>query len=72
MTNGTLTLNADGGFTYAPNKRFTGSDGFAYTASDGNGGSDTATVAITVGGGGGKSGGGGGGSNNGKGGGKKK
>ena len=69
VTNGTLTLNADGGFTYTPNKRFTGSDGFTYTASDGNAGSNTATVAITVTGGGGKSGGGG---NNGKGGGKKK
>ena len=67
VTNGTLTLSADGGFIYTPNKRFTGSDGFTYIASDGNGGSDTATVAITVSGGGGKSGGG-----NGKGGGKKK
>ncbi len=57
MTNGTLTLNADGGFTYRPNKHFTGSDSFTYVALDGNGGSDTATVAITTG--------------NGKGGGKK-
>ena len=73
VSNGTLNLNSDGSFTYTPNKRFTGSDGFTYGASDGNG-SDTATVAISVtgksGGGGGGSGGGGGG--NGRGGGKKK
>ncbi|MEJ2475810.1 MAG: tandem-95 repeat protein, partial [Desulfobacterales bacterium] len=47
-SNGTLTLNADGSFTYTPNANFNGSDSFTYTVSDGNGGSDTAAVAITV------------------------
>ena len=47
-SNGSLTLNADGSFTYTPNANFNGADSFTYTASDGLGGSDTATVSITV------------------------
>lgn len=47
-TNGTVSLNADGSFTYTPDADFSGIDTFTYTASDGNGGSDTATVTITV------------------------
>ncbi|HUE70877.1 MAG TPA: Ig-like domain-containing protein, partial [Pirellulaceae bacterium] len=46
--NGTLTLNADGSFEYAPNENFNGVDGFSYAASDGTGESDVATVTITV------------------------
>jgi hypothetical protein len=33
-TNGTVALNADGTFTYAPNPGFTGTDTFTYTATD--------------------------------------
>ncbi|MBW7882604.1 MAG: tandem-95 repeat protein [Caldilineaceae bacterium] len=45
---GTLMQNADGSFTYAPNANFCGIDSYTYTISDGNGGSDTATVTIDV------------------------
>lgn len=34
-SNGTLTLNADGSFTYTPNAGFQGKDSFTYNASDG-------------------------------------
>lgn len=47
-SNGILTDNGDGSFTYTPNANFNGTDGFTYTVDDGNGGVDTATVAITV------------------------
>ncbi|MEX7471267.1 Ig-like domain-containing protein, partial [Mycobacterium adipatum] len=47
-TNGTLTLNADGSFTYTPDADFNGADSFTYTATDGTATSDTATVSITV------------------------
>lgn len=40
-----LTLNANGGFTFSPRSNFRGEDSFTYTI---NGGSDTATVTITV------------------------
>ncbi|HMF93192.1 MAG TPA: N,N-dimethylformamidase beta subunit family domain-containing protein [Vicinamibacterales bacterium] len=46
--NGTLTLGADGGFTYQPNPDFFGSDSFTYTVSDGHGGTATGTVNVTV------------------------
>lgn len=46
--NGTLNLNADGSFDYAPAADFTGADGFTYRASDGASNSNTATVTITV------------------------
>jgi glucose/arabinose dehydrogenase len=45
---GSLTLNADGSFTYRPNVGFAGTDSFIYTASDTRGKSDNATVTITV------------------------
>jgi VCBS repeat-containing protein len=47
-TNGLVTVNADGSFTYTPDSGFTGTDTFTYAANDGLGGSDTATVTITV------------------------
>jgi parallel beta-helix repeat protein len=47
-SNGTAAANANGTITYTPNPGFNGSDEFIYTASDGNGGTDTATVSITV------------------------
>ena len=48
VANGTLTLNADGSFTYAPNLNFWGTDTFTYQANDGHGNSAPATVTITV------------------------
>jgi VCBS repeat-containing protein len=45
---GALVLNADGSFTYTPDANFNGTDSFTYRASDGNGGSDVATVTLTV------------------------
>ena len=45
---GTLTLTADGSFSYAPNGNFAGSDSFTYKAHDGTVDSNTVTVAITV------------------------
>jgi regulation of enolase protein 1 (concanavalin A-like superfamily) len=47
-TNGTLTDNLDGTYTYTPNAGFNGEDSFTYTISDASL-SDTATVSITVG-----------------------
>ncbi len=47
-TNGTLALNDDGSFTYIPNADFSGSDSFTYTATDGVGVSNVATVNITI------------------------
>lgn len=46
--NGTVALNANGTVTYAPNVNFYGNDSFSYTVSDGNGGSATATVNLTI------------------------
>jgi VCBS repeat-containing protein len=45
---GTLTLQADGSFTYTPNTNYNGTDSFTYYASDGLASSNTATVTITV------------------------
>ncbi|MDQ4132696.1 MAG: Ig-like domain-containing protein, partial [Actinomycetota bacterium] len=45
--NGTTSL-VGGAVTYTPNANYFGADSFTYTISDGNGGSDTATVTITV------------------------
>jgi len=45
---GTAVDNGDGTITYSPNAGYVGADGFTYTASDGRGGTDTASVAITV------------------------
>ena len=46
--NGTLTLNADGSFTYVPADNFFGEDAFTYRASDGDLQSAVATVLISV------------------------
>ena len=45
---GTLTLNADGSFSYTPERDYNGPDAFTYTVSDGSFTSNTATVALTV------------------------
>jgi large repetitive protein len=47
-SNGALTLNADGSFTYTPVATFSGVDSFTYKASDGQASSAPATVTITV------------------------
>ena len=48
-TNGSLTLNDDGSFTYTPNTNFFGVDGFTYQLSDGTATSALpGVVAITV------------------------
>ncbi|TLM66684.1 MAG: tandem-95 repeat protein, partial [Actinobacteria bacterium] len=48
VSNGTLTLNADGSFTYVPDADWNGSDSFTYHASDGTADSNVVTVDITV------------------------
>jgi VCBS repeat-containing protein len=52
-THGSVTLNANGSFTYTPDTGFTGTDTFEYTASDASTTSNEATVTITVSAGGG-------------------
>src|SRR5207245_2518026 len=47
-THGTLTLNANGSFTYTPAANFNGADSFTYTANDGALGSNVATVSLTI------------------------
>ncbi|PSV27415.1 tandem-95 repeat protein [Photobacterium sp. GB-56] len=47
-TNGTVTVNTDGTWTYTPNSDFNGDDSFKVEVSDGNGGTDTITVNVTV------------------------
>ena len=47
-THGSVTLAANGGYTYTPNLDFNGSDSFTFRANDGLLNSNTATVAITV------------------------
>jgi len=47
-TNGSVTISSNGDFTYTPNSGYTGSDSFNYTLLDGNGGSNTATVNLTL------------------------
>ncbi|MAT98925.1 MAG: hypothetical protein CL608_17415 [Anaerolineaceae bacterium] len=47
-SNGTLTLNPDGSFTYVPNAEYSGPDSFTYHANDGVADSNTVTVNITV------------------------
>ncbi len=47
-SNGLVTINPDGTITYAPNPDFNGTDTITYTISDGEGGTSTATVEVTV------------------------
>ncbi|WP_152047600.1 tandem-95 repeat protein [Aureimonas psammosilenae] len=47
--NGSLTLNADGSFTYTPNANFNGADSFTYQAGDGTATSEPVTVTLNVG-----------------------
>ena len=48
VSNGTLTLNSDGTYTYIPDGDFNGTDSFTYTVCDADGDCSTATVTITV------------------------
>ena len=45
---GTVSCTTGGMCTYTPAANFHGSDSFTYTVSDGNGGTDTGTVSVTV------------------------
>lgn len=47
-SSGTLQFNADGSFIYTPAAGFSGTATFGYSINDGWGGSDSATVTITV------------------------
>jgi hypothetical protein len=47
-SNGSVTTEADNTLSYTPGADFNGTDSFSYTISDGNGGTDTATVSVTV------------------------
>ena len=47
-SNGSVTLNSDGSFTYVPTGDYNGSDSFTYSIADSDGDTDTATVEITV------------------------
>ncbi|MES0881523.1 beta strand repeat-containing protein, partial [Roseibium sp. SCP14] len=46
--NGSVSILANGDFTYTPNGDYNGTDTFDYTVSDGQGGSGTASVTVTV------------------------
>ncbi|MCK0129260.1 Ig-like domain-containing protein [Erythrobacter sp. F6033] len=45
---GTVTINPDGTLEFTPNPNFNGTTTISYEISDGNGGTDTATVTVTV------------------------
>ncbi|MGR5457278.1 cadherin-like domain-containing protein, partial [Vibrio alfacsensis] len=47
-TNGSVTVDTDGNWTYTPNDDYNGSDSFTVKVSDGQGGTDTITVNIGV------------------------
>ncbi len=46
--NGSVVNNNNGTFDYTPNPDYFGADSFDYIVNDGNGGSDTGTVSVTV------------------------
>ena len=46
--NGSASINPDNTIHYEPDGNFNGADSFSYTLSDGNGGTDTANVSVTV------------------------
>ena len=47
-SNGTLTLNPDGSFSYLPDPDFNGTDSFTFVANDGSADSNVATYTVTV------------------------
>jgi hypothetical protein len=48
VAHGSLTLNANGSFSYTPATDYTGPDSFTYQAFDGSASSNVVTVSITV------------------------
>ena len=48
VANGTVSVNASGLLTFSPSANFNGSTSFSYTVDDGNGGTDTASIDVTV------------------------
>ena len=48
VSNGSLTLNADGSFSYTPDANFNGVDGFTYKVNDGTVDGNTITVTLNV------------------------
>ena len=46
--NGSVTINSDGTLFYVPNVGYIGTDMFTYTVTNDIGGSDTATVTVTM------------------------
>ena len=47
-SHGSVTVNPDGSYDYTPDPDYNGPDSFTVTVDDGNGGTDTITVDITV------------------------
>ena len=47
-SSGVLIVNGDNTITYTPNANYNGSDSFTYSVDDGNGGTSTASVNLTV------------------------
>ena len=47
-SSGSVIVNTDGSYTYMPNLGFVGLDAFDFLVDDGNGGTDTGTIEITV------------------------
>jgi hypothetical protein len=45
---GSVEINEDGEIVFTPEENYHGEAGFSYTVSDGNGGTDTATVTLNV------------------------
>ncbi|WP_180176849.1 MULTISPECIES: Ig-like domain-containing protein, partial [unclassified Acinetobacter] len=45
---GTVTINADGTLSYTPNANYTGADTISYSISDGNGGTSSSVVNVSV------------------------
>ncbi|WP_159694092.1 Ig-like domain-containing protein, partial [Cognatazoarcus halotolerans] len=46
--NGSVTVNADGTFSYTPDANYNGPDSFTYTITDADGDVSTATATINV------------------------
>jgi VCBS repeat-containing protein len=47
-SHGTVTISANGAYTYTPTGDYNGQDSFTYTVDDGRGGVSTETVTVTV------------------------
>ncbi|MCO7190138.1 MULTISPECIES: Ig-like domain-containing protein [unclassified Pseudoalteromonas] len=48
VQHGILTLSSDGSFNYQPDTDFIGTDSFEYRVEDGKGGSNTATITLSI------------------------